>query len=224
VDTLLLSCRALGRGVEHQIVADLAAIAKSSGLGFIELRLVPTAKNQPARDFLVASLGLYERRCESYLKYRVPVDVALAIRYRPFQGETIPDREQDGGPVASENGPVISARARELARMAAEPVDADRILSAIQHWQQKDYNVGTDFVPARTELEGMLADLWMEVLGLERIGIRDNFFALGGDSLKMVRVIVNLYGQTGIEFPIAAFFEMPTIEAHAVKLSSFLSR
>src|SRR5262249_51519773 len=158
-----------GRGVEHQIVADVAAVAKSLGLEFIELRLVPTAKNQPARDFLATSLGLYERRCESHLEYRVPVDVALAICYYPSQGETLLEREQDMGPVASENGPITSARARELARMATEPVDADSILSAIQDWQQKAHSVGTDFIPARTELEKMLADVWMEVLGLERV-------------------------------------------------------
>jgi FkbH-like protein len=224
IDTLLLSCRALGRGVEHRIVADLAALAKSSGLEFIELRLVPTSKNQPARDFLTTSLAPYERRRESYLEYRVPVDAAISIRYRPSQENTTSDREPDGSSVVMDRGPVTSARGRELALMASEPVDADGILGAIQDWHRKDSYVGTDFVPARNELEEMLADLWMEVLGLEKVGVRDNFFALGGDSLKMVRVIVRLYAQTGIEFPIAAFFETPIIEAHAAKLNSFLSR
>ena len=224
IDTLLLSCRALGRGVEHRIVADLAALAKSSGLEFIELRLVPTSKNQPARDFLTTSLGAYERRCESYLEYRVLVDAGISIRYRPSQENTTSDREPDGSSVVMDRGPVTSARVRELALMASEPVDADGILGAIQDWHRKDSYVGTDFVPARNELEEVLADLWMEVLGLEKVGVRDNFFALGGDSLKMVRVIVRLYAQTGIEFPIAAFFETPIIEAHAAKLNSFLAR
>jgi aryl carrier-like protein len=68
----------------------------------------------------------------------------------------------------------------------------------------------------------MLVELWLEVLGLKQVGVRDNFFTLGGDSLKMVRLIVTLYGRTGVELPIAAFFETPTIEAHAAKLSAIL--
>ncbi|HVO92576.1 MAG TPA: HAD-IIIC family phosphatase [Terriglobales bacterium] len=223
LDTLLLSCRALGRGVEHRIVADLATIAQSAGLEFVELRLVPTAKNQPAREFLSTSFGPYGRQCESYLEYRVPIDIALTIRHRPYREEAVVDRGQIAVPVTSKNSAASAIRAQNLAHMAAQPFDADGLLSDIRHWRTKDSGAGATSVPARTEMEKMLVELWMEVLGLEKVGVHDNFFALGGDSLKMVRVIVTLYGHTGVEFPIAAFFEKPTIEAHAAKLSSILS-
>jgi FkbH-like protein len=220
LDTLLLSCRALSRGVEHRIVADLAAIAQSAGLEFVELRLVPTAKNQPAREFLSTSFGPYGRQCESYMEYRVPVDTALTTRYRPSREENVLDREQI--PVTNKNSAASVIRAQKLAQMSAHPFNADNLLSEIRHWRAKNSEVGTTVVPARTELEKMLVDLWMEVLGLKQVGVRDNFFALGGDSLKMVRVIVTLYGYTGVELPIAAFFETPTIEAQAAKLSAIL--
>lgn len=220
LDTLLLSCRALSRGVEHRIVADLAAIAQSAGLEFVELRLVPTAKNQPAREFLSTSFGPYGRQCESYMEYRVPVDTALTTRYRPSREENVLDREQI--PVTNKNSAASVIRAQKLAQMSAHPFNADKLLSEIRHWRAKNSEVGTTVVPARTELEKMLVDLWMEVLGLKQVGVRDNFFALGGDSLKMVRVIVTLYGYTGVELPIAAFFETPTIEAQAAKLSAIL--
>jgi predicted enzyme involved in methoxymalonyl-ACP biosynthesis len=52
VDTFLLSCRVLGRGVEHAMLRELGALAKERGLARVELPFVVTKKNQPARRFL----------------------------------------------------------------------------------------------------------------------------------------------------------------------------
>ena len=54
VDTMLLSCRALGRRVEHRMLAKLANIAQERGLARVEIPFQPTAKNKPALDFLDA--------------------------------------------------------------------------------------------------------------------------------------------------------------------------
>ncbi|MCQ5457869.1 phosphopantetheine-binding protein [Bacillus paralicheniformis] len=43
-----------------------------------------------------------------------------------------------------------------------------------------------------TETEQLLADIWQEVLGIDRIGITDNFFALGGDSIKGIQMASRL--------------------------------
>ena len=56
LDCLLLSCRALGRRVEHRMLAHLGQIARQRALERLRIRFVPTAKNQPAREFL-ASIG-----------------------------------------------------------------------------------------------------------------------------------------------------------------------
>ena len=52
VDTFLLSCRALGRGVEHRMLARLGEITVERGLGRVDVRYAPTQKNRPALDFL----------------------------------------------------------------------------------------------------------------------------------------------------------------------------
>ncbi|MFN6465769.1 MAG: non-ribosomal peptide synthetase [Nostoc sp. DedVER02] len=54
VDTFLLSCRVLGRGVEHKMLAYLGTLAQERGLERVELFYTPTKKNQPAWDFLVS--------------------------------------------------------------------------------------------------------------------------------------------------------------------------
>jgi acyl carrier protein len=224
VDTFLLSCRALGRGVEHRIVAELAQIAKSMGLGMIRLRLEPTPKNQPARDFVEGELSPYAQQQGERTVYQVPVEVASAIRYRPGKATTAPIQRviQDQESAAGEQT-VHATRAEQLAWIVAEMVDADKIAAAIKTWKRRQRpEVETSFISPRTDLERALARLWAEILGLEKVGVQDNFFELGGDSLAMVRVNIRIYETLGIEFPLEAFFEQPTIEAHAVKIAALV--
>ena len=54
VDTFLLSCRVLGRGVEHAVVSRLGRLAVDEGKGFVEIMYLPTEKNLPALDFVTA--------------------------------------------------------------------------------------------------------------------------------------------------------------------------
>ncbi|MBI3000000.1 MAG: HAD-IIIC family phosphatase [Deltaproteobacteria bacterium] len=222
VDTFLLSCRALGRGVEHRILAELGALAKSMGLATIDLRLVPTGKNQPARDFLETDLGSYQQPREGTIAYRLPVNLAVTIRYRPGRTKELPAHQQLSARVSAAGDAMLHAsRASRLAWIASEMPDADKILAAIQAWKRKQ-RPGPEaaFISPRTDLERKLADIWAEVLGLEKVGVRDNFFELGGDSLAVVRVIVRVYEARGVEFSIPAFFESPTIEEHAIKIAA----
>ncbi len=56
VDNVLLSCRALGRRVEHRMLSHLGRIAQEEGREKVRITFVPTPKNKPAREFL-ESLG-----------------------------------------------------------------------------------------------------------------------------------------------------------------------
>ena len=78
----MLSCRALGRGVEHRVVAELAALAQTKGLNTVVLRLTITPKNQPARDFLDTEFANYSQREEESCVYHIPVEIAQNVRPR----------------------------------------------------------------------------------------------------------------------------------------------
>jgi amino acid adenylation domain-containing protein len=67
-------------------------------------------------------------------------------------------------------------------------------------------------VAPRTCVEEQLATIWREVLGVDRIGIRDNFFERGGHSLLATRLASHIRRQFGLEIPLIAIFEAPTIE------------
>lgn len=61
----------------------------------------------------------------------------------------------------------------------------------------------------------MVAASWSQVLGIEQVGIHDNFFALGGYSLLATQVIGLLYASTQVELPLRSFFETPTVAQFA---------
>ncbi len=67
------------------------------------------------------------------------------------------------------------------------------------------------FVAPRTPAEEMLAGVWGEVLRAPRVGAADDFFALGGHSLLATQVIVRIQKAFGVELPLRAVFEAPTV-------------
>lgn len=75
------------------------------------------------------------------------------------------------------------------------------------------------FAPARTELERVVAAVWADVLGLDRVGIHDNFFHLGGDSLTAVRVTVRLLEVAGTSVSPYAVFDAPTLATYAAAIA-----
>ena len=72
-------------------------------------------------------------------------------------------------------------------------------------------NLGTSFVGPRNALERALADEWKQLLGVKEIGIHDDFFELGGQSLVAVRLFNRIRKQYKVDLPLSTLFEAPTI-------------
>jgi acyl transferase domain-containing protein len=78
------------------------------------------------------------------------------------------------------------------------------------------------YVAPRNEVEQSLAGIWQKLLGIEQIGIHDNFFDLGGHSLLATQLISQLREAFQIELPLRAFFEAATIAELAVVIEEIL--
>ena len=73
----------------------------------------------------------------------------------------------------------------------------------------------TTFVAPSTPIEEKLAEVWREMLALERVGIHDNFFEVGGHSLLATRLVSHLHNTFQIELSLRTIFEAPTISEQA---------
>jgi len=73
---------------------------------------------------------------------------------------------------------------------------------------------GSDFRAPRNDVESAIARVWAEVLGLPRVGIDDNYFALGGDSIKALQIVSRLH-RVGITLGLGAIFAAKTVAALA---------
>ena len=72
----------------------------------------------------------------------------------------------------------------------------------------------------RTEQETALAAVFSEVLGVPRVGIADHFFEIGGHSLMAIRVLARIRAQFGVDLPLKAIFESPTVAALAALIGA----
>jgi acyl carrier protein len=79
------------------------------------------------------------------------------------------------------------------------------------------------YAPPRTPVEETLVEIWAGVLELDTAGIRDSFFELGGHSLLATRALARLRERLGVELPLRALFEHPTIADLAALIAGRLA-
>jgi FkbH-like protein len=208
VHNMLLSCRVLGKGVEHAMVARLGQIAVTQSLSAIEIAYVPTPRNTPARNFLETLQSGHREDYGQEVLYRISADAAAALEFSPAQSE--PDH------VTSHADPDLVSQSSTLhtvadfARIATQYFDTASILQAVNDSQQIRLAAPVA-VPPGDELQKRLSGIWQRVLRISPVGIHDNFFELGGDSLAAVRILSDVEAITGYSFPLVALIEAPTI-------------
>jgi len=77
-------------------------------------------------------------------------------------------------------------------------------------------------ISPRTPLEKTLAEIWAELLQVEQVGLHDDFFALGGDSLLATRVLIRLYEITHVEVEVSLIFEASTVADMAEHIETLI--
>ena len=94
-----------------------------------------------------------------------------------------------------------------------------KALPPVAHWRPAGDATGG--APPRTDRERTVAGIWQEVLGVQDIGVDHDFFQLGGHSLLATRVSVRLRAALGIDVPVRALFEHPTVAALCAALPGY---
>jgi amino acid adenylation domain-containing protein len=84
--------------------------------------------------------------------------------------------------------------------------------SALPRPEQKPREIETDYVAPRTPVEALLSDLWSDALSVDEVGVLDDFFAIGGNSLIAADLLTRIRSALSVDIPAAQlFFENPTV-------------
>ena len=204
-DTFLLSCRALGRGVEHRMIRELGEEALRLGLGEIRLVVATTARNKPARSFLSALGGCWSEG-PAGRTWNIAAQAASNVIFDP---DAAPSRA--GSRQTEHNGAVTSAAVRPVCVPSTVYEDIARhlhtpgaILSAVRTPVATPDGVPSSEFSSPTErtIAGMVAGL----LRVESIGLDTDFFTAGGDSLLAVELLTSLYRTFQVDIAMASLF------------------
>ncbi|RFC46556.1 MAG: Acyl transferase domain-containing protein [Verrucomicrobia bacterium] len=211
VDLFLLSCRALGKGVERSMLIDLAKRARADGAETLVFAFQETGRNEPCRRFL-ESVGAVRTRPEEF-----QISVALAETLSPIPQE---------GPVAGQASSGTENRSVSrpglpsdlAAQIATRWWDADHVFETFCALRSPRPDMAQPLVRPGTEIQQRLADIWERVLGLDGVGIHDAFTALGGTSVQLVALHSAIRSSFPTSLELAELFELPTIAAQASAL------
>jgi FkbH-like protein len=214
VDTFLLSCRALGRGVEHALLAKLGKLAQQHGCAVVEVTYIPTERNQPFFNFIESVGAQYGKHSADHRIYELPAEYAAALVYAPAPGEIVevPQEDKSAAPVSGR-----AANTGLLQRIADTLNNAGQILNMIETRRRRSrstFNLPSYLAP-RAPTEKQLAELWAGVLALDMVGIEDNFFDLGGGSLLAAQLLAQINKDFNLHLPIQSIFEAPTVALFA---------
>ncbi|KOX18394.1 non-ribosomal peptide synthetase [Saccharothrix sp. NRRL B-16348] len=136
------------------------------------------------------------------IAYYVPVGVVDAAGLRAHVERVLPDFMVPAAYVALERLPLNANGKLDRAALPAP---------------EREASAAGGFVAPRTEAERLVADVWADVLGLAEVGVEDNFFTLGGDSISSIRVVSRL--RSSFDVSPRDLFDHPTVAALAARLS-----
>lgn len=214
VEAFYLSCRVLGRGVEHRILVELGRIAQAAGLPRICIAYSDSSRNLPFRRFLDHLPGVLNLRANGSMEFCLTAAQAIQAKLDPAEDAPVAPADHpaaiSAGAAPSRCTVALSGLPHDLAT-ARQVVARLRAAGAIY----RDKQSGSAFVAPGNELENVIASEWQAVLRLDKVGRNDNFFELGGNSLLLVELNSNLMRRLGVDLGMSRMFQFPTVASLA---------
>lgn len=233
VDTFLLSCRVLGRGVEYRIAAWLANFSAQLKLEQVIFIYQQTKKNKPAKLFLDELNSILSK--ESVIIHDSKNDRDLYyFKNKPLlevkpSAEIVPYIE----PLLQEESKVVSG----VDKLSSTLLEVDRNLVELTTRCNDIFKINDEIFkilqkrrdlmelkrpdPANNEIEKVIIEIWRKVLRIDNVGVSDKYLELGGDSLASVIIVSMIYHSLKVKLDVTDLLANPTVLELALKIKKY---
>jgi FkbH-like protein len=206
IENFLLSCRALGRGVEYKMLIHAAEIAAERSKPVVKIDIRRGPRNQPALQWIQAvhtsplptpEEFVLEFPAATLRNLSFPDQRTAPVETGFSQGRSAGTEPRPSGSGLSQGAPQppyqrIAETLTTAARIHAAVSDARRDRAPIHRKQA---------TPPQNELQTRLAAIWSSLLGLDEVGIDEDFFDLGGHSLLAVQLLSRIHQDMNVDLP-----------------------
>lgn len=216
VESLMLSCRVLGRGVEHQILRTLAEKARSLAVADINIQYRRSAMNAPFLAFLKSIQGTQIVEDDELHYVSVPIEVAERLEPGTSAGEVLVSSNAVAS--ASDGNALVEANWKKYVLIAEHLSNEQPVSSARRELDRT--NLSSHYRSPISNTEIQIVGIWERLLEVSPIGLDDDFFSLGGDSLLAVTLFVEVENVFGVTLPLTTLIASPTIAGLAAAVSS----
>lgn len=223
IESMILSCRTLGKGVEHKMIAAMAQLAAEKNVDKISIPFIKTARNQPILIFLQSLKGT-ESAEDNKRVFHFDTTYASSIKFTPDESSTLSHqgnkaKRTDDRFEGSDSNP-WNLNYDQIKYIQDNLATVSQIQQSIDEAVRKRPDLKTVLAAPQGEMEKTLAAIWQEVLKVEGIGRFDHFIDLGGTSIHLVRIHSLIARKIGEELPIAHLFQYVTIQSLAEHIAS----
>ncbi|ASS70206.1 type I polyketide synthase [Bacillus atrophaeus] len=200
IDTFLLSCRALGKGIEHKVLSGLASYAREKQLPTLSLEFKDSGRNSAFSEFLAAHrfeeeagpvyhISVYDVEDRSgHIEWGSSRQPAPHVTEKAAASDVLPQAFIEN---TNAHWEVLHAEqslhSPYLIALDTNRPEHLRALLAKEHIGAEAEESGPE-----TEQQKILADIWKDILHLDHVGIDKDFFDLGGNSLLAVKMEVEM--------------------------------
>ncbi len=217
VDTFLLSCRALGKGVEHAMLALVGRFGIDNNIRDIEIEYIPSERNTPIANFLQKNLKEYGSQAGDNTLYVLPAGVASGIT---FNTDEKIEKADEAGKEKAKSGvlPVVYSDNSRILDIALNYSDIKMIENEVVMREKSRTRASIEKRTAPSsitlsDMEKALTAIWKDLLYHDNFTIDDNFFEIGGKSILIPSIVIRLNKEHGITISIIDVFTFPTIKS-----------
>jgi amino acid adenylation domain-containing protein/FkbH-like protein len=212
IDTFLLSCRVLGKGVEHFLISYLGKAARQNSNNSLSINFRKTSKNTPIENFLVSNFGEQVSVRDGTQTFKIDIEKAIDFTFDPEKNISDPIQEVVENRIAYPEDKTIETRNNFYYQILEKYLSIEKIAAELNVISPAKPAENIRNIQQYKKAEKNVMSVWIQVLRRDDFSLTDNFFDVGGSSILIPQIVINLYKQFNIQIEIVDIFQFPTVK------------